>query len=212
MYMKKNIIITLVILFFPILVFAHQPRLITDKDSIEIIEPEISKAYYGELKGAPDVYKIESDIDFKLYVGILVPDIENIGKDVSAYIYKLNNNLEKEILSYLDGENFKWENYFEEHAGDDYFWGPEFKSERSTQTFLEGKEVEAGSYTIEVLSPDNQGKYTLAIGEKEKFPPSEIINATKLLPKLKKIFLKNLPLQHTLINQEFIYLLELYSY
>ena len=47
---------------------AHQPKLIKYSPSSNkphnVIEPEISKAYYGKLIGAPHYYKIESNIDF----------------------------------------------------------------------------------------------------------------------------------------------------
>ena len=174
------------ILFIPILVLAHQPRL-AESNFIEVENPEISQAFYGELKGEPIYYKIESSEPFSLYVGILVPDVPNIDKDVSAEIY-LEKDGQKELVALLDGLNHDWPTFYEEFAGDSYFWGPEFKAEGAEGFMPKGKEVEAGVYSVKVFSSDNQGKYVFVVGEKEEFPAGEIINTIKVLPKLKSDF------------------------
>jgi hypothetical protein len=174
------------ILFIPILVLAHQPRL-AESNFIEVQNPEISQAFYGKLEGEPVYYKIESSEPFNLYVGILVPDVPNIDKDVSAEIY-IEKDGQKELLALLDGLNHNWPAYYEEFAGDDYFWGPEFEAENAGEFIPKGKRVEAGIYLVKVFSPDNQGKYVFVVGEKEEFPASEIINTIKVLPKLKSDF------------------------
>jgi hypothetical protein len=48
--------------------------------------------------------------------------------------------------------------------------------------------VGPGIYTIRVNNPDNQGKYSLAIGKRESFPIKEILNTYKVLPELKMVF------------------------
>ena len=70
----------LIILFFFISVTntsAHQPKLIkyspTLNEPHNVIEPEISKAYYGKLNGKPHYYKIKSNTDFSFYAGITIP-------------------------------------------------------------------------------------------------------------------------------------------
>lgn len=50
--------------------------------------------------------------------------------------------------------------FFEEFGRDDYPRGPEARVD-----------VEAGVYLIKVYSADNQGMYSLAVGEQESFPP-----------------------------------------
>jgi len=65
--------------------FAHQPRIVSE-EMTQIENPEVSQAFYTELKGEPDYYQIESEEPFKLYVEILVPDLEGIDKDVSVEI------------------------------------------------------------------------------------------------------------------------------
>ena len=62
----------LILLFFSISfsVFAHQPKLINYSPSLnnphQVIDPEISKAYYGELKGNAHYYKITSNEELLL--------------------------------------------------------------------------------------------------------------------------------------------------
>lgn len=184
---KRIFLLTFILLLFvPIIVLAHQPRLV-ESNFIEVQNPEISQAFYGELKGEPVYYKIESSEPFSLYVGILVPDIIGINKDVSAEIY-FEKDGQRELLALLNGTNHDWSNFYEEFAGDNYFWGPEFKAEDATEFVPKGKKVKAGIYTIKVFSPDNQGKYVFVVGEKEEFPAGEIANTVKVLPKIKSYF------------------------
>ena len=49
--------------------------------------------------------------------------------------------------------------------------------------------MEAGIYKIEVYSPDNLGKYVLVVGERDVYPPREIISATTFMPQQKAGFL-----------------------
>lgn len=187
--MKKvlTVIISIFFILMGAVVSAHQPRIVTS-DFTLIENPEVSQAFYGKLRGKPDYYQIQTGQAIKLYVGILVPDIEDIGKDVSVEISK-----EKEFYYLLDGLNFEWQAYYEEFAGDDYFKGPELSSEEESG-LPKGIEVEAGNYTLKVFSSDNQGSYVLVVGEREEFPPKEIINTLVSLPRLKKFFNKS-PLQ-----------------
>lgn len=156
---------------------AHQPRIVKDITEITVSDPEISKAYYGELNGKPAVYRIKADRPFMLYVNLLVPDLPGIKKDVSALV--IGN---RKGVAVLDGIKFKWSKYFEPFGGDHYYKGPELR-----------KEVPAGDYNITVHSPDNRGKYVLAIGEKESFPLNEMIAAYAAMPVLKKDFFNASP-------------------
>jgi len=178
--MKKLLII--ILLLSANIVFAHQPRLV--KDELTIIEnPEISQAFYGELIGEPALYSVQAEQPFSLYIGILVPDIPNIDKDVSVEIYK-----DDEFMALLNGENHEWTEFYEEFAGDNYFWGPEYKNENTEDFEIKGIESEAGAYVFKVFSPDNLGKYVFVVGEKEEFPADEIVNTFKVLPELKTDF------------------------
>ncbi|UCH36200.1 MAG: hypothetical protein JSV65_07560 [Armatimonadota bacterium] len=159
---------------------AHQPRIVeSGKTPIVVEAPEVSKAYYGELDGAPRLFAVRSDHPFILYVNVLVPRIPGIQKNISAEIRDGKGNLVAE----LDGPNFRWTEFHEPFGGDDYYRGPEFS-----------KDVEAGEYTITVFNSGNRGKYVLAVGEKEEFPFSEMVRTVAVLPRLKSEFFERSPL------------------
>lgn len=153
-------------------VLAHQPRIVKGGGVVEIENPEVSQAFYGELKGETAYYRIADTEPFNLYVGILVPDLPGIGKDVSAKVSSGGRE-----LFLLDGLNSEWTYFYEEFAGDGYWQGPEVQTEAGPAGF-----------DIEVLSGDNQGKYVLVVGEKEEFPLGEALRTLVTLPSLKKDF------------------------
>ena len=170
-----------VCLVVPRVASAHQPRLVEGRQTI-VTEPEISKAYYGQLTGVPDVYTIHSSVPFHLYVNVLVPDIAGQKKDVSAAIVK-----DGQPLTTLDGPSFVWKTMFEPFGYDTYWAGPEYKVSAG-----------AGTYVITVSSPQNDSKYSLAIGETENFNAKEILNALTLVPRLKSSFFQESPISFIL--------------
>jgi len=169
------------------LIYAHQLRIV-ENNQTQINNPEVSQAFYGELKGSPAEFTLNSQKPFKLYNGLLLPDIPNIKKDISAEIFRVKDG-KTESIAVLDGSHFTWTPYFEEFAGDNYFWGPEYKAVDSVRgKELIGRLVPAGDYRIRVFSPSNIGKYTLVTGFLEVFPFAEIVNATIVVPRLKAQF------------------------
>ena len=175
--MKNKIILMVFLLFMVPLACAHQPRIAFGYNSsfenpIHVDKPEISKAYYGELKGSPDYYMIESADNFTLYLNILAPDLEDSRTDFIVEV--LSDN---ETIYLLNGTSYEWNIFFEEFARDSYLEGPELETE-----------VEKGAYHIKVYNEDNIGKYSLAIGKIESFPPEEIIKTAVYLPRIKKEF------------------------
>jgi len=153
--------------------YAHQPRIVDNYFTI-VENPEVSKAYYGELNGFPEYFSIKSEKEILLYVNILVPDLEDSRLDFKVDIIKGN----KTIYT-LDGE---FKRYYEEFGGDYYLRGEEYD------------EFGSGDYYIKVYNLDNKGKYSLAIGKEESFPLKEIINTLIILPQLKKDFFEKSPL------------------
>jgi Protein of unknown function (DUF2892) len=165
----------------PISASAHQPRIVEGTQT-QVIEPAISKAYYGQLKGTPDIFTIHASSSFPLYVNVLVPDIKRQQQDVSATITK-----DGQTVAVLDGTQFTWKAMFESFGYDNYFQGPEYKAP-----------AEAGTYTIAVSSTNNDSKYSLAIGEAENFDLKEINNALTLVPQLKRDFFEESPISFIL--------------
>lgn len=183
--MKKSFSIRVVISFiiWPIFLpnaLAHQPRLVGDETEVIVTLPEISKAYYGNLAGQPVTYHIEATGTFRLYVNILIPDIQGIEKDVSVKILKKDA-----VVSVLDASDHVWTEFYEPFAGDAYWRGPEYVEMQNP-----------GDYEIQVYSPDNHGKYVLAIGDREAFPLGELVKTYLVLPRLKSEFLAKARFRH----------------
>ena len=186
--MKKASIFYIIIIFIAgffisaDFVYAHQLRMNKGDEVFQVQNPETSQAFYAALSGQPQVYEINSEKPFSLYVNILTPKISNATstKDFSILIYRQKEGRDPALLEILAGPKFQWTEFHESFANDDYFKGPEFR-----------QEVEEGKYLIKVIQPEYKGKYVLAIGEKEEFPLREILNAVRLLPSEKKFFNKS---------------------
>jgi hypothetical protein len=144
-----------------------------------VSDPELSQAFYAKLSGEPYVYHVKSGVPFNLYVNVLVPDIEDQKRDVSAIITKVG---ESRPLAILNASNWVWQKFYEPFGRDAYLKGPEFDAR-----------VEAGSYDIQVWSPRNDSKYALAIGKVESFGLSESLAAIHLIPRLKRDFFNESP-------------------
>ena len=157
---------------------AHQPRYVQDNQLTVIKNPEISQAFYGELKGRPAYYLIDLKEGRDLYFQILVPDLPSITKDKTVTIdYAPVLGQSAVNFAKIYPASAVWQNFYEEFAGDNYLEGPSVK-----------KSGQPGYYFIKITSPDNSGKYVLVAGEKEEFPPLEIAKALITIPQLKKDF------------------------
>ncbi len=167
----------LVATLLPTVALAHQPRVVESRTTV-VTEPEISKAYYGELTGVPDTFTFTATTSFNLYVNVLVPDTVGQTKDVTATITK-----DGALLATLDGPSFTWTKMFEPFGYDTYWKGPEY---RATST--------PGTYVVTVTSIGNTSKYSLAIGEIESFNAQEILNTLTLVPQLKQTFFDKSPI------------------
>jgi len=178
---RKLLVIIPILLILP-LVSAHQPRLtmnldIHDENSSLLVEnPQISQAFYGELTGNPDYYKIILDNKTRIYVGITAPFTPDAKTDLTVELYDHKDTAITQVFL-LDGTKFQWKPLYEPFGGDWYLQGPEARENLTNVT-----------YYIKVSSPSNQGKYSLVIGEEESFPPGEALNAYLLLPVIKQQF------------------------
>ncbi len=163
-------LIVIIFLLFSSNLFAHQPKLINYSPSIDnphqVIDPEISKAYYGKLNGEPHYYIINSEKDFLFYAGILSPKVDENYKWLSLDILDKNNN----VIYQADGSQHKWNAWYEPYARDWYWKGPEIGAEVNEDTgFKRSFNLNAGSYLIQIFNENNSGHYSLAVGEAEFF-------------------------------------------
>jgi hypothetical protein len=180
--MKRLLFLPAVVLACAPAAFSHQPRLVRDQPSIMVHNPEISQAFYAWLNGSAQTYYIRSDTPFHLYLNLLVPDLSGIDTDYAVVIYKEAESPEN-IIARLEGRGFAWKPFFEPFGGDRYRLGPELE-----------RDVAEGTYIVAVSNPRLRGKYALAVGKKEKFPPGEWMRTIAILPKLKKEFFGKSPL------------------
>lgn len=183
--MKKLIVLSLL---FPALSFAHVPSVVEDSQRIEIKNPEVSQAFYGELAGSPATYVITSKEDFELYASLLLPDLEGVEKAVQL---EVRNN--DELLYTISGDDTEWTRYWEQHAGDWYLKGPEIASQDSGKRFghVAGVPLPSGEYVLTVTNSENSGKYVLVTGNIERFGPAEIAQTIYNLPQVKVFFEKS---------------------
>lgn len=156
---------------------AHQPRLVTAQTNsqigpIIIEEPEVSKAYYGQIEKSSEYYKIDSSKEFVLYMSLQIPDIPSQSKNLILELKDMSGLQ----LAYVDGSQHKWERFHEDFGNADYLSGP------STQMTLP-----SGAYTIKISGEENK-KYVLVTGQKEEFPASEFLNSLFLVPKINHEF------------------------
>ena len=175
------VILFLILVSWPLEVLAHQPRLV-EMEKINVTEPEISKAYYGNPSGKPHIYTISTSSPIDLYVNILVPFIEGPGKNVTVKIFK-----GEQPLKILSPKKNDWKEFFEPFGQSMYWKGPEFKVR-----------ADAGKYKIHVQSTEKSIRYVLATGEIEAFGGPESLRAILLIPELKKNFFEESPLSFIL--------------
>lgn len=181
MYRLKFLVFTSAAILAPVFAVAHQPQIVEGERPATVIEePEVSKAYYGELTGEPHVFTIDAHEPFDFYMNVLVPDLPSANKDVSA---ALINPASPEIpIAVIGGGEAKWEPFFEEFARDNYFRAEEFRTK-----------LPAGEYEIRVWSSNNDSAYSLAIGEIESFGFWDIVDAYIRIPQIKSFFFEKSP-------------------
>lgn len=146
----------------------------TRADPYIVVEPEISKAYYMELTGAPHVYRIDSAAPFRFYAGLLQPKLDDCPMSRSFSLELLDAEFQR--MDGVDGGVFAWTAFYE-HVGRDWYWrGPELGwNNRSTRT------LPAGTYFLRVFNAENRGKYVLAVGDVEWFHLRDFIHLPEMI-------------------------------
>jgi hypothetical protein len=183
----RSFVVFLALLTTPAL--AHQPMLATEGPQtldapIEVKEPEISKAYFGQLTGRSAYYRIASDKPFRFYAGITVPKIDDCPLRTRFSFDVLDAN--QKLIETADGEQFEWWPWFEDFGKKWYWVGPEIGAE-----FKSTRELPSGTYYIRVFNADSRGRYVLAIGDVESFTPDVIVKTMIILPSINRDFWDN---------------------
>jgi hypothetical protein len=179
MRIPRSLLKVIIITSFAGATYAHQPKMVTDTAVTRVDKPEVSKAFYARLFGEPAVYEIVSPDSFDLYVNILVPDEVGRPTDLSVTVTR-----GLDTIMVLDGPAHTWTKFYEPFGGDSYLMGPERRLRVGPDT-----------YVATVSRPGNEGRYVLAVGEREEFPPREIVRVIRLMPRLKRDFFGKAPIR-----------------
>ena len=183
--MKKSLSLILFLIFCN-QIHAHKPVLNENSSyppdaPYEIEDPEISKAIYSALSGAPHFYRIQSEEDFDFYSGILAAKIGDCALESKFSFEVLDSDFH--LIYLADGENFKWTPWYEEYGKQWYWNGPEIG-----QNFASNRVFKAGTYYIKVFNNANTGQYILAVGDIEKFSLTDIVGLFFSLGEIESAF------------------------
>ena len=190
----RIVIFFVIMLSWPLGVFAHQPRIV-DAEKIHVTKPEVSKAYYAKLSGKSHTYLISANSAIDLYVNVLFPYNEGPKKNITVDVFR-----DDQSIGSLSSGEVVWKKFFEPFGQSMYWQGPELK-----------KNVDAGKYEILVQSKEKNLRYVLAIGETEVWNGIDSINAILLIPELKRNFFEESPISFILspLGYGYILLLQL---
>ena len=134
--------------------FTNQPTL---HDTTLIATPHLSQVYFGELTGMPHTYEISVRESFTLSIELRTLQVASHVSDVSGIVIKVPRKGRVEEVVRLSGGDVVWEEREDTLTGDTYLAGATFS-----------KELDPGTYRIEVHTPNNVEKYMLAIGTTEE--------------------------------------------
>ena len=175
--------IVFLLVLVPFFAVAHIPQMVAPESPrtlLQIDDPTISKAYYGNLVGFPHTYQLVSNEPFLLDIEILVPDIERAENIVSGIVVQqLDRGGVTEVVR-LPASDASWESFNEPYGNDDYRQGGSFETE-----------LEAGSYLIEMSTPRNIGPYIFVIGELEDFSELGYFETVRRIAEVKAFFGKS---------------------
>lgn len=116
-------------------------------------DPNVQQSILGELSGSPEMFEIVSDVPFVLSAEIRALQGGPETLDFNGIVIRQKELRGVEEVARLKATDAEWSAIIEPATGLLYRAGP-FYSE----------EVPAGTYRIEVSTPENIGKYILVIG------------------------------------------------
>lgn len=153
----KTIVAFIALLASTSFTLAYNPIIAEPSQAYEIItieeDPYVQREYLGNLSDFPDMYELTSDVSFTLQVKVRQ---RNSGETPFGLIIVKQNKDDGGVTEIvrLNQPLSEWSEVRDSTLG---------------MTFLEGttlsREVDPGTYRIEVSSPDNRGDYMLIVGD-----------------------------------------------
>lgn len=117
-------------------------------------DPQMEQILLGELEGSPEMFEIVSETEFELTVEVRAVPTGTAGRpDFSGLIIRQKEKRGVEEVARLKANDTTWDTVTDGTTGLRYQAGPFFS-----------EKVPAGTYRIEVSTPENTGKYLLVIG------------------------------------------------
>ena len=120
-------------------------------------EPEQQQILLGELDNAPEMYEIKSDTDFTLTAEIRAVPGDGEKPEFAGIIVRQKEVLGVEEVARMKASDATWAPVRDSTTGLVYLSGPFFS-----------EKVKAGTYHIEVSTPNNTGKYILVVGNHDE--------------------------------------------
>jgi hypothetical protein len=151
-------------------------------------ESPVQQLFIGELNDFPEMFEIKSDVDFLLTVQIrTLPKIGQPLPNLNGIIVRDKVTRGVEEVARLNSGNANWELLRDKISGLPYQAGTIFS-----------EQVPAGTYRIEVSTPQNLGKYILVVGSKPQpvgyFSSLQSVNDMYLFYGTSRIFMIRSPL------------------
>jgi hypothetical protein len=180
--MKRLLFLSALLFLLPALSFAATITF-TDPSSVdhrEVIVLSDAPVYYSELEGFPHTYIL--NLTDATYVGahVLVPDIEESKNNMSGLIVeRVERGRVREVARLRPAEAL-WEEYFDSTTRDTYRRGSSY-----------GASLEPGEYIVEVSTPDNYGKYVLALSAEPELDLGGYIKGVATIARIKEFFGKS---------------------
>jgi hypothetical protein len=154
-------VIALVLLSVASVARAYDVSVETVPEQYEVIQlsgdPEHKQTILGELSNAPEMYEVKSDHDFTLTVEIRAVPGDLARPQFSGIIVRQKEQLGVEEVARMKAIDAAWTSISDGTTGLVYQAGPFFS-----------EKVKAGTYHIEVSTPDNSGKYMLVVGNTDE--------------------------------------------
>jgi hypothetical protein len=143
------------ILVMPLCVFAYTSVITKPKDQRTIVtiqDSALAQEFFGRLDGFPHTFEFEVSTAHPFKVLLSVPDIAVQKNDLSVIVVKQERRGVTEVKRTVIKEQL-WE------ATRDRMLVESFRNGGTLEAHLE-----PGVYTLEVSSPNNEGKYRLVLG------------------------------------------------
>jgi len=163
----------LLLFFVPLLAYGYE-SVLAKPETARVVLPLSAEGaeYYGALLGYPHTYEFSIAEEQPFSASVFVYDADTQKNDVSLIVVKH----ERRGVSEIGRTNIKevqWQKEYDAVLAESFRHGGKIEAN-----------LEAGTYTLEVSSPNNDGVYQLQVGEEKK---RGYFEALRMLFEVKKL-------------------------